>query len=77
VAGEKIVSICERGDRMLEEEIGKVYKGKKILKGTVMIGNQAQWLICGNRLLAPHNGLAELAYYSIHPSSYGNCRCAS
>jgi methionine aminopeptidase len=33
VAGEKIVTICERGDRLLEEEIAKVYRGKKITKG--------------------------------------------
>ena len=31
--GEKIISICERGDNLLAEEIGKVYKGKKISKG--------------------------------------------
>jgi methionyl aminopeptidase len=31
--GEKIVSICEKGDKLLEEEIGKVYRGKKIVKG--------------------------------------------
>ncbi|KUJ19585.1 Creatinase/aminopeptidase [Mollisia scopiformis] len=33
VAGEKIVTICEKGDKLLEEEIGKVYRGKKISKG--------------------------------------------
>ena len=27
------MSLCERGDQLLAEEIGKVYKGKKILKG--------------------------------------------
>lgn len=32
-AGEKIVTICERGDKLLEEEIAKVYRGKKIVKG--------------------------------------------
>ncbi|KAL2036515.1 hypothetical protein N7G274_010745 [Stereocaulon virgatum] len=31
--GEKILSICERGDKLLEEEVAKVYKGKKISKG--------------------------------------------
>ena len=31
--GEKILTICERGDRLLDEEVGKVYKGKKIAKG--------------------------------------------
>lgn len=33
VAGEKIVSVCEKGDKLLDEEIGKVYRGKKISKG--------------------------------------------
>lgn len=33
--GEKILSICERGDSLLDEEIAKVYKGKKISKGTL------------------------------------------
>ncbi|KAJ5611848.1 hypothetical protein N7528_008953 [Penicillium herquei] len=33
VEGEKIVEICEKGDQLLDEEIAKVYKGKKILKG--------------------------------------------
>ncbi|KAJ5782489.1 hypothetical protein N7457_004263 [Penicillium paradoxum] len=31
--GEKIVEICQKGDKLLEEEIAKVYKGKKIVKG--------------------------------------------
>ncbi|KAJ5218868.1 uncharacterized protein N7498_000967 [Penicillium cinerascens] len=31
--GEKIVEICEKGDKLLDEEIAKVYKGKKIAKG--------------------------------------------
>merc|ERR1712144_81677 len=33
VAGEKIVTICEQGDKLLDEEIAKVYRGKKISKG--------------------------------------------
>ncbi|CAD0107516.1 unnamed protein product [Aureobasidium uvarum] len=31
--GAKIVEVCEKGDQLLEEEIAKVYKGKKIVKG--------------------------------------------
>jgi len=31
--GAKIVDICQRGDKLLEDEIAKVYKGKKISKG--------------------------------------------
>ncbi|KAM7200267.1 Peptidase M24, structural domain containing protein [Rhypophila sp. PSN 637] len=33
VAGEKIVEICEKGDKLIEEELAKVYRGKKITKG--------------------------------------------
>jgi len=35
VEGAKIVELCERGDKLLEEEVGKVYKGKtpKVPKG--------------------------------------------
>ncbi|KAI9832674.1 MAG: hypothetical protein M1819_004259 [Sarea resinae] len=33
VEGETILKLCERGDKLLEEEIAKVYKGKKISKG--------------------------------------------
>ena len=33
VPGAKIVEICEKGDKLLEEEIGKVYRGKKVNKG--------------------------------------------
>ncbi|KAL9094367.1 MAG: hypothetical protein Q9165_003217 [Trypethelium subeluteriae] len=33
IEGAKIVDLCERGDKLLEEEIAKVYKGKKIAKG--------------------------------------------
>lgn len=31
--GTKIIEICQKGDQLLEEEIAKVYKGKKITKG--------------------------------------------
>jgi len=33
IEGETIISVCEKGDKILEEETSKVYKGKKILKG--------------------------------------------
>jgi hypothetical protein len=31
--GSTILSLCEQGDKLLEEECAKVYKGKKISKG--------------------------------------------
>ncbi|ODH14084.1 DNA-binding protein, 42 kDa [Paracoccidioides brasiliensis] len=33
VEGAKIVEICEKGDKLLDEEVSKVYKGKKVPKG--------------------------------------------
>ncbi|GJN68803.1 curved DNA-binding protein [Purpureocillium lilacinum] len=33
VPGEKIVDICQKGDKLIEEEVAKVYRGKKINKG--------------------------------------------
>ena len=35
VAGEKILDICQKGDKLIEEEIAKVYRGKKITKGSL------------------------------------------
>ncbi|KAM5444199.1 putative methionyl aminopeptidase [Microsporum ferrugineum] len=33
VEGAKIIELCEKGDKMLDEEVAKVYKGKKVSKG--------------------------------------------
>ncbi|KAH7188806.1 peptidase M24, structural domain-containing protein [Fusarium flagelliforme] len=33
VPGAKIVDICQQGDKLIEEEVSKVYRGKKINKG--------------------------------------------
>ncbi|KAK2746452.1 Curved DNA-binding protein (42 kDa protein) [Onygenales sp. PD_40] len=33
VEGAKILEICEKGDQLLDEEVAKVYKGKKVAKG--------------------------------------------
>jgi len=41
VAGSKIVDICEKGDKLIEEELAKVYRGKKITKGA--------WQLCSCR----------------------------
>lgn len=34
VPGEKIVDITQKGDKLIEEEVAKVYRGKKINKGS-------------------------------------------
>ncbi|GAB0131965.1 hypothetical protein EsDP_00000417 [Epichloe bromicola] len=33
VPGAKIVEVCQKGDKILEEEVAKVYRGKKVTKG--------------------------------------------
>ncbi|KAH7329187.1 peptidase M24, structural domain-containing protein [Stachybotrys elegans] len=33
VPGAKIVEICQNGDKLMEEEVAKVYRGKKVVKG--------------------------------------------
>jgi len=33
VPGAKFVEVCQKGDKILEEEIDKVYRGKKVIKG--------------------------------------------
>jgi len=33
VPGAKIVEVCQKGDKLMEEEIDKVYRGKKVNKG--------------------------------------------
>ncbi|RDA87693.1 hypothetical protein CP532_3824 [Ophiocordyceps camponoti-leonardi (nom. inval.)] len=37
VPGEKIVDICQKGDKLIEDEIAKVYRGKKVTKGKLSI----------------------------------------
>lgn len=34
VPGAKIVEICEKGDKLIEDEVSKVYRGKKVNKGS-------------------------------------------
>ncbi|CAH0049335.1 unnamed protein product [Clonostachys solani] len=33
VPGAKIVDLCQQGDKLIEEEVAKVYRGKKVVKG--------------------------------------------
>lgn len=35
VPGAKIIELCQKGDKLLEEEVAKVYRGKKIAKGSL------------------------------------------
>ena len=47
VYGAVILDICNEGDTFLEEEIAKVYKGKKVLKGTSIISKSCINLLLG------------------------------
>lgn len=47
--GTKIVEICQKGDKLFEEELAKVYKGKKIPKGVLPSR-------LSPRILFPRNG---------------------
>ncbi len=43
--GAKILILCEKGDKLLDEEVAKVYKGKKVSKG-VNYHPESQSLLC-------------------------------
>ncbi|KAI9799194.1 MAG: Curved DNA-binding protein (42 kDa protein) [Phylliscum demangeonii] len=51
--GAQILSICERGDQLLEEETGKVYKGKKVTKG-----NAHPTTVSPSSIVTPYTPLA-------------------
>lgn len=42
VDGAKILTLCEKGDKLLDEEVAKVYKGKKIAKGECVVCGQQE-----------------------------------
>lgn len=77
LAGEKIVTICEKGDKLLEEEIAKVYRGKKVTKGAarhpccraVRAFHQLTVYVCRN--LPPHDRLAVCLRHSVHAAHLG------
>lgn len=67
VAGEKIVTICEKGDKLLEEEIAKVYRGKKISKGLNQLSSLLiLMLIPLFRHFPPHHGFPVLFRHALY-----------
>lgn len=73
VPGAKIVEVCQKGDQLMEEEVAKVYRGKKVTKGTTQsfflcLGAEAleSQLTLGSRLLAPHDGFALVLRHPVH-----------
>lgn len=73
IEDEKILSICERGDKLLAEEVAKVYKGKKISKGqqkeSVMQADVLKSTF--QRHLASNDGLSQLLRHPIHAIVHG------
>jgi curved DNA binding protein len=53
VNGVTVLSICEQGDKLLEEETAKVYKGKKICKGIAF-----PTTVSPNDILTPYTPLS-------------------
>lgn len=78
VEGSKIIELCQKGDQLLDEEISKVYKGKKIPKGTgpPSSTHQLNYLISlkapltsqpsSLRYFPPDHGVSELICDAIH-----------
>jgi curved DNA binding protein len=52
VPGAKIVELCEQGDKLIEEEIEKVYRGKKVAKGSAH-----PVTVSGSSLITPYTPL--------------------
>jgi hypothetical protein len=44
VEGVKVLELCEKGDQLLDDEVSKVYKGKKLTKGMWMSGETFTFL---------------------------------
>ena len=73
IEDEKILSICERGDKLLAEEVAKVYKGKKISKGQQK-GSAMQPDVLKStfqRHLTSNDGLSQLLRHPIHAIVHG------
>jgi len=74
VPGAKIVEICEKGDKILEEEVAKVYRGKKITKGMCFPAVELPTLPLDHlltrsfsRFREPHHRLPQLVRHAVHP----------
>ena len=66
----KIVEICQKGDQLLEEEISKVYRGKKIAKGLLLFVClfRLHFLTSFFRYLPPNYCLSIFLRHPIHSS---------
>lgn len=80
VAGEKISDICGKGDQLLEEEISKVWRGKKVSKGNqcppvklsrLYFCTLALLTPASRRFCSPYHRLPQLLCHSLHPAEDG------
>jgi hypothetical protein len=79
VAGEKISDICGKGDELLEEEISKVWRGKKVTKGNHTPVKLSRLYLCTwalltpalRRFCSPHHRLSQLLCHALHPAEDG------
>ena len=68
VPGAKFVEVCQKGDKILEEEIDKVYRGKKVIKGMWPLFRKLSLAKTNIRFLAPHDRFALVLHHPLHPS---------
>lgn len=69
VAGANLLEICQKGDALLEEETGKVFKGKKTVKGCVKEDNKLISGIAFPTAISPNNTVAHLSPISSEPEA--------
>lgn len=78
VEGATVLSLCQEGDKLLDEETQKVYKGKKISKGMIFIESSrsidyvSSWRFVGICISHLHTGFAVLEF-SLMSCSDRNC----
>ena len=82
VEGAKILTVCEKGDQLLNDEVAKVYKGKNVSKGKSLPGAQASFSsICSRekvivltytRYRSSHDRVAEFLRHPLHTSRDGS-----
>ena len=74
VPGAKIAEICQQGDKLMEEEIAKVYRGKKVNKGMLsrpLSRTAGPWLTWETRLRPPHDHLSLVFHHPLHSPHLG------
>ena len=69
VAGANLLEICQKGDALLEEETGKVYKDKKTTKGCVRRDEKLISGIAFPTAISPNNAVAHLSPIASEPEA--------